>query len=556
MMKHCGRVLIWLGLVTGTFLPASHLWADAKGRVVEYPKIDIDDAYEPKVLGLFIGIQEYDDPFWHDLKYPQKDVRDMVSFFSNNETLNLDEAMILTKPSDTTREAIWENKLKEFSYKNSSEKDVVIVYVSAHGTVTLGPSGSSGDHGESPALEKEPYLLTSDSKEGAIPDTAIPLNRFISWFGSLKSNRKVLILDTCHSGRGGKSQLDPYQAKMLRSTKGVLYKPIEDSWASIILSSCPFGGTSFEDQRLENGVYTHFLLEGMRKGDLDGDGAVSIFEAHNYSIDKTRLFTAENWKIKQVPTAYSEVRGNNPIYVSGKPQHPGVPVLSAYSAESQGVEIYVNCRMKGVFPTGVPMDPGLHDIEFRKNGKTLYSDRVAFKPDCDYLFAPLRNAPFFSKTRTVMMAELGYRGYRRDGMAEDLVPDVPTAGFSFFRQGDVKRWLGFSLGMDFGRGEHVDQTAVRVGPRYTAQFGNMLFMAGPDLMALSFRYSKNTIGDKTVDSTMNFLAPGAEVLIRYDLKQRFSAVVGLRAHRISYSLNDEDQAIMAGQVFLAGGYTF
>ena len=101
-MKRIASVVAVFLFLTG----AVNLRADVKGRIVELERPLVQEAYKPRVLGLFIGIQEFEDPFWHDLKFPRQDVYDMVDFFEGSNTLQLDYKMILTEPAETTRDHI------------------------------------------------------------------------------------------------------------------------------------------------------------------------------------------------------------------------------------------------------------------------------------------------------------------------------------------------------------------------------------------------------------------------------------------------------------------
>ncbi len=51
----------------------------------------------------------------------------------------------------------------------------------------------------------------------------------------------------------------------------------------IILTASGANEVSEEDEKLEHGVFTYYLLEGLRgKADIDGDGLVTVDEAYRY----------------------------------------------------------------------------------------------------------------------------------------------------------------------------------------------------------------------------------------------------------------------------------
>lgn len=537
-------------------LAVGDLWADSKGKTIILNRLDVSDAYTPKVLGLFIGIQEYKDPLWHDLNYPKKDVEDMAEFFTNKASLKLDYTMILTEPEETTRDNIFNNKFEEFQMKNSSDKDVVIIYISSHGTLTKEFVTVIKDGKKTQEPRKVPYILTSDTKEGKVADSALHLYKVIEWFEKLRSQRKVLILDMCHSGRYGKSQLSPDQAELIESAKGINYIPIEDSWASIILSACPMGGVSFEDKDLENSVYTHFLLEGMYHGDMNGDGAVSISEAHNYAIDKTRQYTWEYKKYKQIPTTYSRILGKDPIIVFGKPARQGNPTLFSYASANQDVEIYLDGIHKGMLPKGIIVEPGEHEVECTLDGKTIYSEKIYFILGHDYMLPYFQSSGVKKENKFLFILEGSYRDFYRGDVPEKLTPSSTTSGFTIYNYGAISRWLGLSGGFDFGRNHDLNQYAFRLGLKLTTSFRGTYFFAGPDIMFMFFQYNSDTIGNNKVDTEMNFFCPGAEALLAYKLELGLVFALGARVHYLPYNFDSETNNIMTTQGFVAAGYSF
>ncbi len=542
----------FLILITTT----TSLWADAKGRTTIIKRLNVEGAYTPKVLGLFIGIQEYRDPFWHDLKYPEKDVRDMVEFFTNNATLELDYKMVLTKPEETTRNYIFNHKLDEFKMKNSSDKDVVIVYISSHGTLTKELVTVIQEGKKTKEPRKVPYILTSDALEGKIADSALALYKVIDWFEKLRSQRKVLILDMCHSGRFGKSQLSPDQADLIESAKGINYTPMEDSWASIILAACPIGGVSFEDNALKNSVYTHFLIEGMRLGDLNKDGAVSISEAHNYAIDETHQYTWEFKQYKQVPTTYSRILGKDPIIVFGASAKKATPTLFSYSSANYGVDVYLDGVHQAMLPKGIVVKPGVHKVMCKYDGRTIFNEKIKIIPGNDYMLPYFKDLKHEKEKTSFFLAEGGYRNYARSDVAEELAPGTPTIGFSLHRYGIITDWIGLSFGLNYGGSDDLAQYAANFGIKLTTPLSRLRLFAGPDVMVLFFRYASDLIAEKRVDQEVMFFCPGAEVFLTYKFKMNAVLSFGVRAHYMPYSLGSEIYNMFDNQVFIAAGILF
>ena len=97
---------------------------------------------------------------------------------------------------------------------------------------------------------------------------------------------------------------------------GFFVRPIEEvSRASVVLAASDWGETAREDAKLENDIYTHFFVEALRIGaDRNGDGAVTVSEAHDYA----RRMTYEYTNGRQRPSAETAEVGADPIVLVGR----------------------------------------------------------------------------------------------------------------------------------------------------------------------------------------------------------------------------------------------
>ena len=540
--KEMKKTTLWMIVFVVFITMASDVSAQSKGKIVPLKRIRVNDAYTPRVVGLFIGIADYDDPHWHDLKYPKKDVTDMVDFFLTNDTLELDEKIVLSAPHETTREAIEERALADFARLNVSPGDVVIAYVSSHGTLTTELISEFINGKEMKERKRVPYILTSDSREDDIKGTAIRLMDFVDWFEGLSSQRKVLILDMCHSGNVGKSQINQKYLEDISSAKGIGYTEIADSQASIILASCPIGGISYEDAQLQNSVYTHFLLKGMRQGDLNLDGAVSISEAHNFAIDKTRQYTWNKKEYKQIPTAYSKILGKDPIMVSGSALSVGNATIFSYASASEGVEIYLDRTYQGMLPKGVPVEPGEHRIECKWDGETFLNETVHIIPGYDYMVTGFEGQNKKNK-HNLFTLEYAWQTYgSRDNVPKQFLPDASIYGFSLYSRPFRWAWLALSLGFDYGRTEYWKAYALRAGVKYRWALGKAEIYIGPDIKFTLFQYKNfpySDIGREfEVDELMAFSGPGVEWFMVWPVGS-FHVAAGVRGHYLPYEYADD-----------------
>jgi hypothetical protein len=259
------------------------------------------EGLRPKKFILSVGVGEFQSNLWHPLRYARKDASDIYKYFKAPGQ-NFDGGVLVTDEEQPVSAASIINAFDRLKQDNRNEEDTVIVYVSTHGTVAYKEDGKVGR-----------YIITSDTDPQNTKKTALDYDELMDMFQQLKSRKKVLILAFCHSGVG-KSILTPEMKRALAQLKAPYFEePIQErSEGSIVLTASGWREPALEDERLQNDVYTHFLLDGFGR-DRNGDGAVSITEAHAFASQATYEYT----KGRQRPSAIMELLGSDPVIVSG-----------------------------------------------------------------------------------------------------------------------------------------------------------------------------------------------------------------------------------------------
>ena len=101
---------------------------------------------------------------------------------------------------------------------------------------------------------------------------------------SIKARRALVIADTCQSGAFSELQRDSAQISLEE-----FIKEFRSSANRIIIASSRASEISQEAIQFRNGVFTHFLLKGLKgDADTDKDGFVTIEEAYDYTYAAIR----------------------------------------------------------------------------------------------------------------------------------------------------------------------------------------------------------------------------------------------------------------------------
>ena len=218
-------------------------------------------------IALLIGVSNYDSPDLKPLPAAARDVAAMQEVLQNPDLGEFDRVSVLTDPDlGQIQDAI--NSL----FDDCQTDDLVLLYFSGHGITD----------------EAGNFFFTNrttrKTKQGRLnKGSATPASFVHDLMENCESDRLVIVLDCCHSGAfpTGMTARDAGMIDFSRQLGGK---------GRIILTSSAATEYSFERQGEELAVYTRYLVEGIRTGaaDLDGDGAISVNELHDYVREQVR----------------------------------------------------------------------------------------------------------------------------------------------------------------------------------------------------------------------------------------------------------------------------
>ena len=250
-------------------------------------------------LALIIANSEFDDPKLRRLVKPSLDAEALSEVLSDPEIGDFKVTTLINKTMDTVRREI------ASLYVRKKKSDRLLLYYSGHGI----RDEKSG----------ELYLAVKDT-EFELPSAAAIEAAYVErHLDKSNSQRKVVILDCCHSGAfmsGGKG--------VLGSSAGAEEAFLGDGFGRVILTASNAIEQAWEGDELLGeaapSVFTHFLVQGLRTGaaDADKNGKVSIDELYEYVHDQV-LTSGHS---AQTPQKFSH-KVEGPIIIAKNP-HPEV----------------------------------------------------------------------------------------------------------------------------------------------------------------------------------------------------------------------------------------
>ncbi len=270
----------------------------------------VDKPVEKVIRNLYlvtIGTSQYKDTRYN-LNYAVKDAKDLVTLFEA-DTAGV-YASVKSKSlydGDVTSANIEE--LRAFLSETNPD-DVVMVFVAGHGVLDANFDYYFGTYDmdfSNPALKGLAYEKLESLLEG------------------IKANKKILIMDTCHSGEIDEDEVffseapseEPADADISFRAVGAaveskggaspsrlageLFNDLRRGTGATVISSA--GGAEFamESDEWRNGLFTYCLLSGLssRHADLDSNGTIMLLELQEYVVDKVKALS----KGKQIPNS-------------------------------------------------------------------------------------------------------------------------------------------------------------------------------------------------------------------------------------------------------------
>lgn len=220
--------------------------------------------YDPevKIYALLVGVSAYN--HMPTLRYTDDDAYRIFAFLKSPEGGALpDEQIRLLIDEDATRQNILREMQKVF-YK-ADKNDMVVLYFSGHGL-----KGSL-----------IPYDFDGLNNQLAYTDVQAILDRS-------EAKQKVCLVDACYAG----SMQQPKNATISQSLNN-FYTLINSatSGTAFLLSSAE-SEVSLEDNGLRQGVFSHFLIKGLKgEADENQDKMVQLGELFNYVTAEVKRYT-------------------------------------------------------------------------------------------------------------------------------------------------------------------------------------------------------------------------------------------------------------------------
>ena len=215
----------------------------------------------PKIWAVIIGVSSYD--HMPVLRYPDDDAYRIYAFLKSNEGWALpDDQVRILVDEDATHQQITSTMRDLFG--KAGKEDLVFLYFSGHGLPgAFLPIDYNGMNNQ----------LFHDEINGIL--------------GQSDAKLKLCIADACHSG----------SLLAMRGTDPQMLTQLYENFAqseegTALIMSSKSNETSLESSGLRQGVFSHFLIRGLKgEADINIDRKVSVRELYDFVYQHVRTYT-------------------------------------------------------------------------------------------------------------------------------------------------------------------------------------------------------------------------------------------------------------------------
>ena len=275
---------------------------------------------------LVLGIENYHEGALAKVKYAEKDAIEFSNAFLGLG-YNKEDSILLINDRATKTSIL--NSLSKIVDK-TTENDRIIFYFAGHGFSVNGMN----------------MLAPVDAAIDSLENTCIAIGEILGQIQKSNSKRKILFLDSCHSGF---QQLENVRDGESFFNSDNLEYEFRDIEYCTGFASCMASQKSYSDSKINNGVWSHFLINAL-KGKADAllyeNGFLMSDRLQAYLRTSTQEYVKQNLKKDQTPLEFGNkmdkfvVANINPLFdaiaASKNQTSLNLTSISIYTSEENG----------------------------------------------------------------------------------------------------------------------------------------------------------------------------------------------------------------------------
>ncbi|MBD2167702.1 GUN4 domain-containing protein [Calothrix membranacea FACHB-236] len=265
-----------------------------------------------KLWLLLVGVNQYEDEQIPGLHYSALDCQGLGEAL-NAATQGFPQKEVMIYHDFGEQQPKLENIRASLQQIAAASKpiDTVIFYFSGHGMLD--------------SLSQQVVLCLQDTQKEQLTDTGLKLQELLQLLENCSAQQQLIILDACHSGGmtllGARGETDP-QLNPTPELVEVLRKRAAQRKGFYALLSCDRGQQSWEFPQLGHGVFTYYLIQGLRGEAADSVGVIEADGLYRYVYHQTLTYIDKANQQLRVINQLKKGRGDNSIHSEYPSQTP------------------------------------------------------------------------------------------------------------------------------------------------------------------------------------------------------------------------------------------
>ncbi|GAX44992.1 peptidase C14 caspase catalytic subunit p20 [Tolypothrix sp. NIES-4075] len=257
-----------------------------------------------KIWLVLVGVNQYQDERLPSLRYSALDCQGLAEALAD-ATQAFPQTEVWTHHDFSLQLPTLTNirtTLKQIAAA-AQPQDTILFYFSGHGMV----ESKSG----------QVVLCLADTQTNNLLNTGLGLQELLHLLGHSGAQTQLVLLDACHSGsmslKGAKGEI-PNRENLTPQMVDLLRQKAKKSKGFYALLSCDTDQQSWEFPELGHGVFTYYLMRGLRGEAADGRGLIEADGLYRYIYHQTQQYIEQTNQQLRLINQQKRGRGETRLY--------------------------------------------------------------------------------------------------------------------------------------------------------------------------------------------------------------------------------------------------
>lgn len=256
-------------------------------KIERKKSIEITDLVRGTEYAVLIAINNYIDSEVRSLSYAEADINALYSVLTDSQVSGYDKnnVFLMTPGSEQPQDRpTLTNILLTLKWlsENLKPEDSVLFVFCGHGDTDKDVN----------------YIIPLDGRLALPQDSSVRLGRLFEWLDACPARRQVVMLDACHSGGPATLRRGDRGIAVVSTAFTEELQRIGAPEGRAVLSSSSIEEVSYEEPKLGHGVFTYYVLDGLKsfKADRNKDDRITVYELGHFVQAEVKSWSKRNRK--------------------------------------------------------------------------------------------------------------------------------------------------------------------------------------------------------------------------------------------------------------------